>query len=146
MAVGLRAALVNENRLPGVREMQCRLLVSSSRTEEIAKATEEHIRGLAGGQMSHRYAASSLGFRFAVEEKRRNLNARTTRQAVVLPLGPTLQCQNQECSQKGILVFVQDIGKRTRCGACLWALRCYVCGSYRNPARPKCRGCRRKWS
>ena len=92
MAIGLQMALVNHwNRLPSVREMQCQLLVSLSGTEGIATAAGEHIRGLAGGQTRHRYAALSLGFRFAVEERRRNPSAGTASLTVPSPVRPTLQ-------------------------------------------------------
>lgn len=57
-------------RLPRLREVQCQLLLSSTKNGEIAKATGEHIRGLAGGQTSHRYTSLSLGFRMAIEAKR----------------------------------------------------------------------------
>ena len=70
---------MNQNRLPGVREKQCRLLVSTSRNEETAAAAaEEQIRGLVGGKVSHRYAALSLSFKIAVEEKRKGPSVATT--------------------------------------------------------------------
>lgn len=133
--------IVNQIRLPGVRKMQCQLLVTSSTNEEITIATEEQIRGLVGGQTPHRYAALSLSFKIAVEEKRKNLGV-----GPVLPTGPTLQCSNPDCSQKGRPLFVRDIGERTVCQICRWRLRCCVCGRFRKPNRPNCSGCQSAWN
>ena len=147
MAIGLQTVLVNQIRLPSIREAQSRLLVSLSRTEDIATATEEHIRGLAGGQTPHRYAALSLGFRLAVEEKRRNPSA-VVANPIVPPLsGPTLQCRNPDCSQGGLPVLVRVIGRRRMCQTCGSLLVCCVCGSRRHLARlSSCNGCKRKWN
>lgn len=141
MAIRFQTALVNQNRLPGVREMQCQLLISSSRNEGVTTATEEHIRGLAGGQAPHRYAALSLGFKMAVGEKRRSPSVGTD-----FPAGPTLQCSNPDCSQRGRPLFVRDIGEKTVCQICRWRLRCCVCGRFRKPDRPNCSGCKRLWN
>lgn len=146
MAIGLQTALVNQNRLPSVREMQCRLLVSLSGTEDIATTADESIRELADGRRRHRYAALSLGFRLAVE-KRRNPSAETTSTMVPLPPGPTLQCPNPNCSRRGIPVFVRDISGTAACQTCRWGFKCCVCG-----CRPKrgsiqsCGGCKRDWN
>ena len=142
---GLQTALVNQNRLPSVREMQCRRLVSS-RNEGVVKAAEEHIRGLAGGQTPYRYAALSLGFKMAVEEKRKSPSAGTARTPVATPPGPTLQCPNPDCVQKGIPMLVRDIGEKTACQTCRWGLKCCLCGSRRKPGRPNCAGCKKEWN
>ncbi|KAF9642233.1 hypothetical protein BDM02DRAFT_3264538 [Thelephora ganbajun] len=63
------------------------------------------------GQMSHRYAALSLGFSAAIEEKRRNPRAETT--ASTSSAGHTLQCPNPDCLQRGVLLFVREIGTKT---------------------------------
>ena len=67
---GLWADLVTQSRLPRVHEVQCQLLLSSSKDEGIAKATKEHIRSLADGQAPRNYTALSLGFKMAIEAKR----------------------------------------------------------------------------
>ena len=137
---------MNQSRLSGVRELQCQLLVSSSMAEGIAPAIEEHIRGLAGGQTPHRYASLSLGFRLAVREKRKHLDAGTDGRAVPFPPGPTLQCANPDCSQKGIPMFVRDIGEGVVCQTCTWRLGCCVCASHRRPGIPNCGVCNKEWN
>jgi len=62
-------------RLPLVREMQCRLSVSSV-DEDVETAVEEHVHGLAGGKTPRRYAALSLGFKMAGEERHINPSGR----------------------------------------------------------------------
>ena len=135
---------MNRNRLPGIRRNQCQLLVASSRNEDTVAATEEHIRGLAGGQAPHRYAALSLSFRIAVEEKRGNPSVGTT--GGTFPTGPTLHCSNQGCSQNSKPLFVRDIGGKTVCQTCRWRLKCYVCGHYRKAGKANCSGCRNVWN
>ena len=142
-ACWLKDGHLTENRSTRIREAQCQLLVSSSKKEEIISATERHIRDLAGGRMSHRYAALSLGYRMAIEAKRGNPHARNTE--TPFPAGPTLQCSNQDCSEGNKPLLNQESGGLTSCRICGSGLKCHVCGSPRFWLAV-CSGCGEKWN
>ena len=142
--VGPQTATVTWNRTPRIREAQCQLLVSSSKYEETVSATEKHIHDLAGGRVSHRYAALSLGYRMALEAKRKNIDTESTE--TPFPAGPTLQCSNQACSEGNKPLLERQIRGAFKCRICHSKLKCHVCGHFGSIFRVGCAGCGKGWN
>lgn len=137
---------MTRNRSPRIREVQCKLLVSSSSTNEgIVNTTEEHIRGLVGGRVPHRYAALSVGFAMAIGAGRENTSSETT--TTTQPEGTTLQCSGPGCSRANVPLFLRDVGEGLTCNACWSRLICLGCGRPRKKKnRISCGGCRKTWN
>ena len=121
-----------------IMEMQCELLVSNFKDPKTIAHMKENIKRISDGSSSHSIRALKLGFKKALDLKRKSGN------------GVLLRCLYSGCTRYTNHISYSTVGHSIYCSLCLvrgWShhLQCVGCGSNRTGAYGACQNCGKKF-
>jgi len=114
-----------------IMDMQCDLLISDFRDPTTITLVQENIGRISHGSSSHHASALKLGFKKALEFKKREGRA-------------LLRCFNSSCRWHSNPVSYSSVGSNiycTRCSNYRYYMQCTGCGNQRTSNNPSCWSC-----
>jgi len=116
-------------------EMQCDLLISDFRNPTTITLMQDNIERISDGSSSHYARALKLGFKKALEFKKRESSV-------------LLRCSNPSCGWHSDPVTYSSVGSNVYCPRCSiysygprYYTQCTGCGNQRTSNNPSCWGC-----